>query len=78
MGFGSGPARFDLAGKLGVFAAIEYQPGQAERLVRGKLAGQGDDDLRGGLDADNGGRTGPADDSRDQCSCDGAAASVLP
>ena len=57
---------FDLAAEFGVLAAVEYQSGQAERLVTGKLARQCDDDVRRGLDADDGGRAGPANDLRDQ------------
>ena len=54
-----------LAGEFSVFAAIEYQPGQVKRFVRAKLIGQGDHDIRGRLDADDGGRAGPMDDLRD-------------
>ena len=74
-----GLRRFDLAAEFGVLAVVEYQSGQAKRLVRGELAGQRNDDVRGGLDADDGGRAGPADDLRDQAllRCDGCG-SVLP
>jgi len=57
--------RFDLAAEFGVFAVVEHQPGQAKRLAGGELAGQRDDDVRRGLDADDSGRAGPANDLRD-------------
>lgn len=63
--FAVGLRRCDFAAEFGVLAAVEYQSGQVERLVRGEFAGQSDNDVRRGLDADNGG-AGPADDLRDQ------------
>lgn len=57
--------RFDLAAEFGVFAVVEYQSGQAKRLVRAEPAGRCNDDVSGGLDADDTGRAGPADDLRD-------------
>jgi len=57
--------RFDLAGEFSVFAAVEYQSGQVKCLARGELIGQRHDDVRRSLDADDGGRAGPADDLQD-------------
>jgi hypothetical protein len=56
---------FHLAGEFSVFAPIEYQPGQVKRFVRAELTGQSNHDIRGRLDADDGGRAGPVDDLRD-------------
>jgi hypothetical protein len=48
--------------------------------VRRELEGEGDDDVRGGLDADDGGWAGPADDLRDLIllRCCGGGSAVPP
>ena len=74
MWFAAGLLRFDLALEFGVFAAAEYQSGQAQSFVRGQHARQSDNDLPGGLEADNGGGTRPADDLRDEHLCEVIAA----
>jgi len=66
----SGLRLLDLAGEFGVFVAVEHEPGQVKRFVQVELTGQNDNDVPRHLDADDGGRAGPADDLRDPYSCD--------
>jgi len=44
---------------------IQYKLGQAKHLAKRKFVGESHDDVRGSLDADDGGRTGPSYDLRD-------------
>src|SRR5260221_3335179 len=71
-----GRASSDLVAKLLVFAAGKAQAGKVEHLSPGQLAGDRHDQVRPGLNPDDGRRAGPADYSRGYSRTD--AASVRP